>query len=288
MMNKTRALISIFFVALSAFACAGINWRTDLAAAMKEGKSTRKLVMVYYYAEYSEWCKQMENFTLKNKSVTAASLKVIPVRINVEDDESRLLKKHKLKGYPTLLFLDENESKFGELFGFITPQLLSDEIDKFVSAHQQWPSIWEAYKKSPNNGEVNAKLSWAYAIRREQDKAISHIQRSERAGYTGLYVARAYNMIGDTFQLGDDYEEAIAYFKKAATKTKDAAILSYSYVSLVSCYHSLQNKAEMKRWSNQLFELKGAIPEYVQFAKDLLKRAEESLATTKSGKRLDP
>jgi len=79
-------------------------------------------------------------------------------------------------------------------------------------------------------------------------------------------------MIGDIYQLSDRLQSAIQKFKAAFESTNDVADQSYALVSLLSCYNALKNKDMAIKYARQLIALPGATPEYVEFAKNHLKK----------------
>jgi tetratricopeptide (TPR) repeat protein len=139
-----------------------------------------------------------------------------------------------------------------------------------VDAYEAWPELSRKLSASPSDGELNARAAWYYGIRRDSDSALSHLRKAERARYRGEHLAKAYNMVGDTYQLSDDNETAVEYFKRAHGASKDTKDTAYALVSLASCFRALGKFQEMESYARQLVALKGAPPEYIEFAKQML------------------
>jgi thiol:disulfide interchange protein len=98
-------------------ACGGIEWRTSLEAAVREAKASNKLVMVFVYADFCDWCKKMKTETFPNDRVIAATRRVVPVKLNYDHEGKAFGKKYSVKGFPVFVFIDPKGAKFGEMFG---------------------------------------------------------------------------------------------------------------------------------------------------------------------------
>ncbi len=279
---RNRIRISLFaFLLLPVFACAGgISWRKSLDVALGEAKSTNRLIMVFYYVDYCDWCEKMKATTFASSKVASKTRGLIPVMVKASRNDG-MERKYGLQGFPSVLLLQPDGSKWGDMFGYIPPSLFADELGKFTSAWEDWPEIQEEYRENPSDGEVNARMAWVYGIRRMEDSALSHLNRAKRTSYQGPYLARAHNMIGDIYQLSERTEKAIPYFKRALELTSDPEIKSYSLVSLASCCRAIGKYEDMRTYAKQLISLKGATPEYVEFARDLLRTTPQNeLAST--------
>lgn len=244
-----------------------VSWRKTLSSALSEAKKSKKMVMVFLYADWCTWCKLMDQQVFSAQA-TAEKLKaVIPVRLNVDGNGREFKSEYGVEQFPAIVFLEADGGKFGQFYGYAPPTVFRDEVDKFVSAYRVGPELKAAYKKNRNDAEVNARLAWFYGIQRDLEKSLAHLSVAERMGYRGPHLARAHNMVGDIYQLSDRLAKAIEHFKRADSLTKDPRDRSYSLISLLSCYKVKGDDAAVIKYARELTKLKGATAEYVEIAR---------------------
>lgn len=247
-------------------------WRHDYRAAMSEARRDNKLVMVYFHASWSDYCTEMRRTTFANASVLKTLRLVVPLWIDLDHDDAQLRAKFKPEMFPAFVFVTPEGKKFSEMSGFMEPALFQGELNKFEKAYKLEPELIQAWKVSPKSGEANARLAWLYAIKRDEALALKRLKDAESAGYRGPELPKAYNMVGDVFQLNDKTQVAVDYFKKALAIGKDKTDIGYSLVSLFSCYCALGDKGQARKYGDKLLALPGAPSEYVQFVRQEMVR----------------
>lgn len=252
--------------------CQQIRWAKSYEAAIAAGKRENKLVLVFFHADWCTYCQKMKATTLKSASVAKALESVVPVSLNIESDGKKLKETFDLRMFPAFIFIEPSGEVFGQMGGYMSATLFQDEIRKFSTAFRETPSLMAAYKRNPGDGEVNARLAWLYGIRRDADLAVKHLNAARRARYRGPHLPKAFNMVGDVFQLSGKYETAIEYFElglEAATTPED---ISYSLVSLFTCSLSKKNFEDANRYGRMLLKQKGANPAYVAIVREDFER----------------
>jgi thioredoxin-related protein len=91
-----------------------IGWRTRLDAARKEAVGENRPMLLEFWAAWCAPCKYMDAEVYSDPRVVEAMKKVLPVRLDVDVEES-LSRKYEVQGIPTLIFTD---SYGNELFRF--------------------------------------------------------------------------------------------------------------------------------------------------------------------------
>jgi tetratricopeptide (TPR) repeat protein len=271
-MKTTLALFSLTLGLIgSAARAADIVWAKDIASASAKAAKSNKLVLAIFLKAGQEVSKQFEEITLKNDSIAKAiQADTVPVRLDPDKNGKSAAAKYKVKEFPTVLYLTAGGKELVQLHGPLPPMLFADEHKKAVSVGKEWPVIEKEFKAKPKDGEVNARMAWGLAIMRQRADAERHLTSAKKAGYKGIWLARALNMIGDIYQLNDQFALALDYFNKADASTLNTRDKSYAKVSIMSCYLSMNNLAKAKVTAQQLVDLKGADPDYVKFAKQVL------------------
>lgn len=130
------------------FAETFLDVREDVAEAAKEGRR----VMLYFWLDGCPYCKQMETVTFRNPAVVARMKReLVSVAINVRGDreatwtdgarmsEKALTAFLKVRGTPTLVFLDEKGVVTQRVSGYLDPTQFSAVLDRAGAARSASP-----------------------------------------------------------------------------------------------------------------------------------------------------
>ena len=125
-MKKLLALC-FFAVAAMALPAAEATWTTDYAAAVKEAKAKNQHVFLFFTgSDWCGWCKRLTREILSTPEFTKfAGEKLVLVELDfprskpitpaVKAQNAKLAKEHGIEGYPTVIVLDGEGRKVGEL-----------------------------------------------------------------------------------------------------------------------------------------------------------------------------
>ena len=94
-----------------------IKWAASYAAAQKQAKATKRLIMVDVYTDWCGACHHLDDTTYKDRKVIQLSQRFVSVKINAEKGGEAFAKKYKIEGYPTILFLDASGKEVKRLLG---------------------------------------------------------------------------------------------------------------------------------------------------------------------------
>jgi thiol-disulfide isomerase/thioredoxin len=86
-----------------------VEWRTDLAAAEAEARSTGRALMVDFSAEWCKACKELEAHTFSADEVAPELSKWITVRVDMTQDQpehAAMRARFGIQGLPTVAFID--------------------------------------------------------------------------------------------------------------------------------------------------------------------------------------
>lgn len=90
----------------------------DLMAVQKVAKSTRKLVMIDFKAEWCGPCKMLDRTTWKDENVISTLKdKVVAIKVDV-DENSELAAKYSIHSLPTVIFVDGNGNEVSRFIGY--------------------------------------------------------------------------------------------------------------------------------------------------------------------------
>jgi tetratricopeptide (TPR) repeat protein len=237
-MRSALAIASIC-AAMSAFS--QVKWGTNYQAAMDQAKANNKLVMVKFYTAWDQWGKRMDADTFDKAPVVALAAKVIPVQIDVEKEGAQLGKKYKITNYPTILFVDKDGNDVGTIDGYEGEDEFVKHVNVFLKDHANEAGLRDKYKSNPKNLDAIAALGVIEANRYHVDAAIKFLREAEVIDPSNETdkLSDLYNAIADHYQNASKFDPAITYFKKAGDTTKATDKKAYAWLSIATCYMTM-------------------------------------------------
>jgi protein disulfide-isomerase len=141
-----KKLILGTFVALALIsvpAAESLGWLTDLPKAQAQAKADNKLVMLDFTgSDWCGWCIKLNNEVFSQPEFVAYAKKnIVPVEVDFPNKKKlsaeqkkandALAKKYAIKGYPTIIVLNGDGKKVGEL-GYMKggPKAFIAELEK--------------------------------------------------------------------------------------------------------------------------------------------------------------
>lgn len=202
---------------------------------------------------------------------------VVPLRLNAEKEGAEVARKHNVRGYPTVLFLDPDGNRIAKIVGYLPPDAFAKQFTLIVDSHKALPELLERAQQNPQDTEALTRLAMVYALREDQAKAIEMLKAAEKAdprNRSGL-LGQAYNAVGDLFQNARQFQKAISYFRKVATLSKKPEEVSYARLSMAVCYLSMADTKSATRELEATAKMKEAPAADREMAQRLLQRLRE-------------
>jgi thioredoxin-related protein len=142
-MKKLTLGLLLCWVALQGFAAEELNWLTDLPKAQAQAKKENKLVMMDFTgSDWCGWCIKLHNEVFsKPEFAEYAKKNLVLVQVDFPRKKEQttelkaaneaLQEKYKIQGYPTIIVLNGEGKKAGEL-GYQPggPKAFIAELDK--------------------------------------------------------------------------------------------------------------------------------------------------------------
>jgi len=99
-------------IASSSFACE-IKWQNSLDVAKKASTKTKKPIMVFVSSPTCPYCTMMHETTFEDESVCElVNSKFVP--LIVFDGSADMPKNSRVRGVPTIIFVDSNENEIAQ------------------------------------------------------------------------------------------------------------------------------------------------------------------------------
>jgi thiol-disulfide isomerase/thioredoxin len=121
-----------------------IAWLRDPQFALAKAKIEGRPAMLFFSAEFCGFCRQLGAGPLSDEKVVAATQRLIPVYVDCtkKGEQTQLLNRYKIGGFPTILYLDPDGNLVREMETRDASAIVKD-IDVVVSKSATRPTIWQ-------------------------------------------------------------------------------------------------------------------------------------------------
>ncbi len=119
-----------------------INWE-DYQEGLALAASTNKPVMLYFHAQWCQYCEKMQKTTFVDTNVAMTlHKKFVCIRIDV-DENRQLARDWNVRGLPFVWFLSSHGSKIMRIPGFVDSGTFLVTLGKVLNRHAEISSIPE-------------------------------------------------------------------------------------------------------------------------------------------------
>ncbi len=107
-----------------------LNSFVNIDRGLKEAGKRDKKLFIYFYTDWCSYCEKMKTLTFSQPEIkNFLNKKFISAKVNcTNENKQNLVKKYKIKSYPTFLILSPEGEEIGRESGFIVPQKFTTEI----------------------------------------------------------------------------------------------------------------------------------------------------------------
>jgi thiol-disulfide isomerase/thioredoxin len=105
-----------------------IAW-LDYEAGMRSAQQQRRPVMIDFMASWCHWCKKLDREVYTSPEVIALSQEFVCVKVD-GDRRPGLARKHRVSGYPTILFLGPKGQELSRVRGYEPTQAFLSDMRK--------------------------------------------------------------------------------------------------------------------------------------------------------------
>lgn len=196
------------------------------------------------------------------------------MKLNAEKEGVEVAKKYRVRGYPTVMFVDAEGAIVGKIVGYLPPDAFAKQFVQIVESIKALPDLLQRAQNDPKDAEALARLVMIYAQREDEAKATEMLSAAEKAdprNQKGLLGA-ACNAVGDMFQNAGQFQKAISFFRKAATLSRKPEEVSYARLSIAVCYLSMRDTKKALSELEAVAKMKDAPAGDRETARQLLER----------------
>jgi len=217
-----------------------IPWLRSLSDAQKQARQLNKPVLAYFFIRGSEFCQQLDDGVLADKSVVDAAQEFVCVRVDAaqQSGEARRLD---VRGAPTILVLDGQGNEMERVTGLVGKDKL---LAKLAGTRRGKLSFREARRlalQDPGNVPANWKVAETYLEEGREDLAEPHLRNviahddQNQYGYTDnatFALAFALGKRGEYGQAIYSFEHLLARWPDCKDKDKALYCLGLSQLAV--------------------------------------------------------
>ena len=207
-----------------------IPWLRSLTDAQKRARQLNKPVLAYFFIRGSEFCQQLEEGVLADKSVVDAAQEFICVRVDAARDRNEA-HRFDVRGAPTILVLDGQGNEMERVAGLVEKDKL---LTKLAGSRRGKLSFREARRlamQNPADVPANWKVAETYLEEGREDLAEPHLRNVIAHDEPNQYGYTDNAIFALAFALGKrgEYGQAIYSFERLLArwpgfKDKDKAL----------------------------------------------------------------
>ena len=124
-------LAIILLLNLQAFS--GDYWFSDINKGLNAAKTLKKPVILFFYGDNCNYCKELEEFVLPDKKVSNFMEKhFIVISIDFDKEEGKKIGlRYNVFGTPTLVFVNPlNGNSYYRIFGYVPKDVFLNDLKK--------------------------------------------------------------------------------------------------------------------------------------------------------------
>ena len=132
-----------------------------------------KIILVDFETESCVWCDRLDADTFSDERVIAfAKQNLISKKIDAEKGTGpEQKKKYRVKGYPTILFLDNQGVEIDRIVGYRPPEEFLNELNRIKNGENTISEILARYKQNKKHYPTQINLAEKYVTLNLPDSA---------------------------------------------------------------------------------------------------------------------
>ena len=247
-MKKSVLLIALLVSAGTVLSQVNFE-KGSVSEVLAKAKSENKVVMVDVLTDWCKWCIELDNKVYSKPEIyDFANVNQINYKIDAEKGEGvEFVKKYKVQGYPTILFLDADGNEIDRIYGYVPMKDFKEMMTDYNKGINTYGDLKARLEKDPNDIEANLKFADKLMTLSELDDAKKHLNK--------IIEADPENKAGKTddakYKLASlsDKETILQNLESFISENPDSDILKEAYINLSESYFYVKNdEGNSEKW----------------------------------------
>jgi hypothetical protein len=266
-----RCLFAGALVGLISFAAAEIRWYGNYDRAMAAAKSGHKVVLLDLSPPSGGPGGSYDAGAYADPGVQRAVSALIPLRLQVAKDGKALARRFQVATFPTVLILAPNGSPIWRISGPTGQKAFIKRLEKGCGMLPGLASYVTSRKGKSGTVDALAGAAIMAASANEigEASALVAVAAKKDPNCESVRLADAYNMLGDCYQIGGQFNKAIPLFR-AASMSRDDDSKAYALISVGSCYMTKGDRLQASVWLRKLIQMGPRGGDWAQAAEAML------------------
>ncbi len=112
-----------------------MNWLNDFDNGLRKAKVDKKVMLIYFHAEWCGWCKKLLQELYDNQNIVSLINKqFICLKVDI-DQNPTLAENYQNNIVPTTVFISSNRIELGRIEGYIPPEQFLEYIKDILKKH---------------------------------------------------------------------------------------------------------------------------------------------------------
>jgi len=155
-----------------------IEWfEPSLGKALEEARSLDKPLMIDFYTDWCGWCKKLDETAYRDSKVVELSKKFVCLKLDGDREGAEAVKKYRIRGYPTILFLNSSGEEVERVVGYREAADFEGVMREVLESGQSLHELMEVLKAEPNDPEANYLVAMRQLKNEDFSKAIIHLKK---------------------------------------------------------------------------------------------------------------
>lgn len=216
-----------------------------LAAARRDGRP----VMIDVFATWCGPCQKLDKDVFPDPAVQREAAHFVAIKVDGETpDGERLVARHHVVGYPTVLFLDPAGEEIDRIFGYLAAPEFAAAMRDYRAGRNTVADLKDRLRSRPGDLQLTFDLGRRLAIRGERDEAerlLGRVRKADRANKEGL-ASQAMLVLGNYLHLrgGKRYALALETLTELRKTWPDSPEAKGALYPIARALHGLHRDAE--------------------------------------------
>lgn len=145
-----KTFIFAFLVVLVGLSSSEIPWSSSVEDGLKFSKQKSIPVIIEFYTDWCRYCQVLNSKIIPHPEIQEQLKNFQPIRVN-GDLHQNIVQKYQVKGYPTLLILDSDETHLTKIVGLPSVEILSQRLRYALLKKEEKNSLFKKLESEPNS-----------------------------------------------------------------------------------------------------------------------------------------